>query len=190
MTGGGRVWRSGRVRRAGWTVGVLLGLAMAVAACAPTTAIAPTAPPTAQSAPPTAAPAGGTKTVKLGASNAGASNGPIYVADAMGYFADQGIALDEVFFPSASEVIPALSKGDVDAAVVGINPATLNALAGNFNLHLVADGGSQPTGYPVNVFVVAKEVAGAIHGPADLRGRKIATTPPGPGTASGFMLSR
>ena len=126
----------------------------------------------------------------LGASNAGATNAPFYVADDLGYFADQGITLDQIFFPSASEVIPALTKGDVDAAVVGVNPATLNALAGNFGLHIVADGGSQSPGFPANVLVAAKEVASSIKGPADLRGKKVALTPPGAGTASGYMLSK
>ena len=95
-----------------------------------------------------------------------------------------------MFFPSASEVIPALTRGDVDAAVVGVNPATLNATAGNFGIKIVADAGSQPPGFALNVFVKSKEVAASINGPADLRGRKVALTPPGLGTASGYMLSR
>jgi NitT/TauT family transport system substrate-binding protein len=128
--------------------------------------------------------------VRFGASNAGAGNAPIYLAEDFGYFSGQGIGVDETFFASASEVIPGLTRGDVDAAVVGINPATLNALAGNFGLKLVADGGSQPDGFALNVFVVAKEMSGTIKGPADLRGRKVALTPPGLGTASGFMLSK
>ena len=67
----------------------------------------------------------------MGASNAGASNSPWYLADTLGYFAEHKLTLNEVFFPSASEVIPALTRGDLDAAVVGITPATLNATAGN-----------------------------------------------------------
>jgi NitT/TauT family transport system substrate-binding protein len=55
---------------------------------------------------------------------------------------------------------------------------------------MVADAGSQPPGYALNVFVKSKEVAGSINGPGDLRGRKVALTPPGLGTASGYMLSR
>jgi ABC-type nitrate/sulfonate/bicarbonate transport system substrate-binding protein len=112
------------------------------------------------------------------------------VAEDLGFFADQGIALDQIFFPSASEVIPALTRGDVDAAIVGVNPATLNALAGNFGIHVVADAGSQAAGFPANVLVVAKEMAGSVRSAADLRGKKVGLTPPGAGTASGFMLSK
>lgn len=157
-------------------------LALLLTACSPPPVAAPTVAPR-----PTV---GATHTVHLGASNAGATNAPFYLADELGFFASQGITLDQVFFPSASEVIPALTRGDLDAAVVGMNPATLNALAGNFGIKLVADGGSQPPGFASNIFVVAREMEGTIKGPADLRGRKVALTPPGLGTASGYMLSR
>ena len=129
-------------------------------------------------------------TVHYGYSSAGAVNSPVLLADAMGFFAEQGIAVDYVMFPSASEVIPAATRGDVDAAGVGINPATFNALAGNFGIKLVADTATQFPGFPLNVLVVAKEMAGTIKGPGDLKGHKIALTPPGLGTASGLLLSK
>jgi NitT/TauT family transport system substrate-binding protein len=153
----------------------------------PTQAPAQPQPPQAAAATPTTA---SLRTIKFAGSNAGAGNAPYYLGTELGYFNDQGINFDEVFFPSASEVIPALTRGDVDAAVVGVNPATLNALASNFGIRIVADGGSQPPGYALNVFVKSREVASSINGPADLRGHKIALTPPGVGTASGYMLSR
>jgi NitT/TauT family transport system substrate-binding protein len=161
-----------------------LAVGFLLTACAPTSP----QPQAAATAAPTAAPAA--TTVRVGASNPGAGNSPWYLADQFGYFADQQLTLNQVFFPSASEVIPALTRGDLDAAVVGVNPATLNATAGNFGIKMVADAGSQPPGYALNVFVKSKEVAASINGPADLRGRKVALTPPGLGTASGYMLSR
>lgn len=177
---------------------ILVVALAAIVGCAPSaTSVAPTSPPAQQQAPaaatppPAAAPTGAAlRPVKFAGSNAGAGNAPFYLGTELGYFAGQGIDFSEVFFPSASEVIPALTRGDVDAAVVGVNPATLNALASNFGIRVVADAGSQPPGYALNVFVKSKEVANTINGPADLRGRKIALTPPGVGTASGFMLSR
>jgi NitT/TauT family transport system substrate-binding protein len=128
--------------------------------------------------------------VHYGYSTAGAINGPVYIAEEMGFFAEQGIAIEYVQFPSASEVIPSVTKGAVDAAAVGINPATLNALASNFGIKLVADTGTQFPGFPLNILVVTNEMAGTIKGPADLKGHKIALTPPGMGTASGFLLSK
>lgn len=153
---------------------------MLVAACAPA-APAATPAPTGKAA---------AQTVHYGYSSAGAVNGPVYIADSLGYFADQGIAIDYILFPSASEVIPAVTRGDVDVAAVGINPATLNALAGNFGIKLVADTATQFPGFPLNVLVVSRELAGTIKGPADLKGHKIALTPPGLGTASGLLLSK
>ena len=156
---------------------------LALAACTPASPSAPTAAPT-------QAKATASVTVHYGYSSAGAINAPVYVAEELGYFAEQGIAIDYIKFPSASEVIPSVTRGDVEAAAVGINPATLNALAGNFGIKLVADTGTQFPGFPLNVVVVTSEMAGTIKGPADLKGHKIALTPPGLGTASGFLLSK
>lgn len=149
-------------------------------------ACAPAAPAT----PPTAPSTKTTTTVNYGYSTAGAINAPVYLAEEYGYFAEQGITLNYVQFPSASEVIPSITRGDVDVAAIGINPATLNALAGNFGIKLVADTGTQFPGFPLNIVVVTNEMAGTIKGPADLKGHKIALTPPGLGTASGFLLSK
>jgi NitT/TauT family transport system substrate-binding protein len=160
---------------------VALLLAVTLTGCAPG-APAPT-PAANQAAKPNA-------TVHYGYSSAGAVNAPVILAESMGFFADQGISIDYVVFPSASEVIPAVTRGDVDAAGVGINPATLNALAGNFGIKLVADTATQFPGFPLNVLVVTREMAGTIKGPADLKGHKIALTPPGLGTASGLLLSK
>jgi len=159
----------------------LVGVAV-ISACTPA------AQPASSTATPQ--PAAAKVTVNYGYSTAGAINAPVYLAEEMGYFADQGIAINYVQFPSASEVIPSVTRGDVDAAAVGLNPATLNALAGNFGIKLVADTGTQFAGFPLNIVVVTNEMAGTIKGPADLKGHKIALTPPGLGTASGFLLSK
>src|SRR6266851_3987783 len=53
-------------------------------------------------------------TIHYGYSSAGAVNAPVILADTMGYFQEQGIAVDYVQFPSASEVIPSITRGAVD----------------------------------------------------------------------------
>jgi ABC-type nitrate/sulfonate/bicarbonate transport system substrate-binding protein len=104
-------------------------LGLALAGCSSSAAPTPTQAPSATTGSAPAAASAGSATVRVGASNAGAGNAPWYLADTLGYFTEQKLTLDQVFFPSASEVIPALTRGDVDAAVVGVNPATLNARA-------------------------------------------------------------
>src|SRR5438309_7707286 len=128
-----------------WLVALVIGLFLA--ACAPA---GPAATPT-----PAAKPMA---VVHYGYSSAGAVNAPNYIGEAYGYFAEQGISIDFIAFPSASEVIPAITRGDVEAAAVGINPATLNALAGNFGIKIVADTATQFPGFPLNVMVVTKEM--------------------------------
>lgn len=165
---------------------MLLRLFVALAALAAIIGCAPAA----QAPAPAPARAKPTVTVNYGYSTAGAINAPVYLAEEYGYFVEQGITLNYVQFPSASEVIPSITRGDVDVAAVGINPATLNALAANFGIKLVADTGTQFAGFPLNIVVVTNEMAGTIKGPADLKGHKIALTPPGMGTASGYLLSK
>ncbi len=43
-----------------------------------------------------------------------ASDAPLFIADAKGYFAEQGLKVKFVRFDSAAKMIPSLSSGDVD----------------------------------------------------------------------------
>lgn len=171
-----------------------IGAASPASSPAAAPSAAPAASPVQAAASPAAAAAprlpGPAQPVRIGLSTAGAINAGVYVADGLGFFTEEGIDLQYVSFGSASDIVPALSRGDLDVADAGINPATFNALGRNIAMKLVADKGSQPLGYPINIFVVAKDMADAIKGPADLKGRKVAVTPPGQGTATGFTLSK
>lgn len=150
-----------------------------------------TGPASSPVAVPAAAPsAGPTTTLRVGLGNASASNAGIYIADGLGYFAQQGLALSYVDFGSASEVMPALARGDLDIGDVGINPALFNAVARGFGIKLVADKGSMPPGFGFTSMVVATQLADTIKGPANLKGHTLAMTPPGLGTSNGFVLNK
>lgn len=155
--------------------------ASAVAAVTPSVAVpSPTVP----------AAAGGSRSVQVGLGNASASNAGIYVADGLGFFAQAGLQINYVDFGSASEVMPALARGDLEIGDVGINPALFNAVARHFGIKLVADKGSMPPGFGFTSFVVATSLADQIKGAKDLKGRTLAMTPPGLGTANGFVLNK
>lgn len=172
---------------------------------APPTALTtvPTQPPSAPTLPPpnatTPSPAGAgrvapaattSRVVHVGLGNASASNAGIYVADGLGFFAEQGLEINYVDFGSASEVMPALARGDLEIGDVGINPALFNAVARHVGIKLVADKGSMPPGFGFTSFVAASSLADQIRSPSDLKGRKLAMTPPGLGTSNGFALSK
>src|SRR6202162_6735864 len=42
------------------------------------------------------------------------SDAPLFIADAMGYYAEQGLKVKFVRFDSATKMIPSLGSGDVD----------------------------------------------------------------------------
>ena len=160
-----------------------------VVAASPAVVASPSARPASNPAAATSSSAT-TVTLRVGLGNASASNAGIYIADGLGYFAAEGLALSYVDFGSASEVMPALARGDLDIGDVGINPALFNAVARRFGIKLVADKGSMPPGFGFTSLVVATPLANAITGPADLKGRTLAMTPPGLGTSNGFVLDK
>jgi NitT/TauT family transport system substrate-binding protein len=127
--------------------------------------------------------------LRVALSNASSSNVGLYVADGLGDFAGQGIEIEYVDLGgSASEISAALATNRIDIADAGVNPALFNSVrTGSYKV--VADKGSLPKGFGFISFVVHKDLAGRIKGPADLRGLSIAMTPPGLGTANGFALS-
>ena len=176
-----------------WCALVLGVLGLVVGACAPASApaAAPATSPAAVGPGVSASPAatGNLRVVDVGLGNASASNAGIYVADGLGYFAEQGLEIHYVDFGSASEVMPALARGDLEIGDVGINPALFNAVARKFGIKLVADKGSMPPGFGFTSFVVAASVADQIKSARDLKGRTLAMTPPGLGTSNGFALN-
>jgi NitT/TauT family transport system substrate-binding protein len=190
------------MRRRGILVGLsgaLLALSLSAAGCggaaAPKAASTPPAQPSPSTAPagsgasaPSGGP-GGLQTVRIALSTASPSNAGVYVAEGLGYFTAEGIRVDSINFgQAASQIVPALVSNRLDVADVGINPAMFNAMTRGLGIKVVADKGSTPKGFGFTSIVVRKALAGQIKGPADLKGRTIAMTPPGLGTSNGFAL--
>lgn len=153
-----------------------------IAACAPaptpTPTTAPTAPPAATSAP-TAVPPTATKpppapvTVRFGQVGA-ISDAAIYIADAKGYFKEQGITFESVPFQSAALMIAPLGTNEIQAGGGAISAGLLNAYNRGINLVIVADKGNLNPGNGYEAIVVRKDLADQIKGPKDFKGRSIA----------------
>ena len=69
----------------------------------------------------------------------------LIVADALGEFEKENIAIEYVTLPS-SDAIPALALGQVDVAAIGITAPFFNAVAEGANLRIVFPGPSSPNG--------------------------------------------
>ena len=97
-----------------WAASIALS-ALLVAACAPAAAPPPAAAP-AKPAAPAALSAGATpelSTIKLGELKAGVKI-PTFLADRLGYFEEEGLAIEYEFFAGGAAVLPVLTAGRVD----------------------------------------------------------------------------
>jgi NitT/TauT family transport system substrate-binding protein len=109
---------------------------------------------------------------------------PLNVGMEKGFFAEQGIRIEQVFFKSGAEVAPSVASGVVDAAATTSGAALFNAIHKGINVKLVADGLSltpgAPGGDPTSI-IVRKDLmdSGEITSAANLSGHRIATTAPG-----------
>jgi NitT/TauT family transport system substrate-binding protein len=190
-----------RFRSLSWTAACCVTAALLATACGSaggsagrpaSSRAAGTAASPAQTAPvPTATPsAAALKTVTIALGSIGsASNSALYTADGLGYFRSEGIRMQYTQLSSASEATAVLVGGRTDVAEVGFNPALFNSVAHGAHFRVVADKASLPKGFGYLQILVRSDLAGAIRGPADLRGRSIAMTPPGLGTATGYSLT-
>ncbi len=156
---------------------------------------APAAPAPAQSAPTSPTPAA--PLVRVRWSGAGSINdGPIFVAQELGFFREEGIDVDYLTSVSASETVPALANRQLEVGATASNPASFNAALRDTGVRMVADRGSTPPGFGWSAVLVRKDHVdtGRYRDVPDLRGMTIAMTPPINATANavaiGLMLER
>ena len=84
------------------------------------------------------------ETVKIGIIKTTAS-GPIFVADAKGYFAAEDITVDLVYFDSGQPISVAVASGDIDFGSVGFTGG-FYSLASQGVLKIVTAGVSEISG--------------------------------------------
>jgi NitT/TauT family transport system substrate-binding protein len=112
-------------------------------------------------------------TIGTVASTGGAS---IFVAQALGYFAANGLDAKLVQFAAAHELSTAAAAGDIDFGSTGIN-APLCVFANEGKVRIIGSGGEEHPGFHTVGFVVSnKAYAEGLHGLRDLGGHSIATT--------------
>jgi NitT/TauT family transport system substrate-binding protein len=183
--------------------GLLLALGLAAASCAPAPTAKPAPPPAPASAPapgsapaaPASAPAPATApppapvSARIASQFASTDVGH-FIAIERGYYQEAGVAADLVSFANASEMIPALATDQVEVGGIGGNPAMWNAVARGVRLKLLLDKGSARPGTGNTGLVIRKDVydAGRGHRLEDLRGLRIAFTPPGLATTNAMPM--
>jgi NitT/TauT family transport system substrate-binding protein len=111
----------------------------------------------------------------------GAADVGFYIADAKGWFRDEGIEVEMIPFDSGARMIAPLSTGELDVGTGAVSAGLYNAFERNITMHLVADKGRNAGAFSFQGLVVRKALAdsGAIKSVRDLVGHKLAFTGPG-----------
>ena len=131
------------------------------------------------------APANAADQVKIGISRT-ISDAGYYMADAMGFFRDEGIDVSIIGFNSAAQMIAPLGTGELDVGGGTVSAGFYNAVGRGILMKIVADQASIKPGYGYSSLMVRKDLvdSGRYKSFADLKGMKVAIGAPGTGTAS------
>jgi NitT/TauT family transport system substrate-binding protein len=131
------------------------------------------------------APANAADQVKIGISRT-ISDAGYYMADAMGFFRDEGIDVSITGFNSAAQMIAPLGTGELDVGGGTVSAGFYNAVGRGILMKIVADQASIKPGYGYSSLMVRKDLvdSGRYKSFADLKGMKVAIGAPGTGTAS------
>jgi len=113
---------------------------------------------------------------------------PLYVADAKGYFKDEGLTIELEAIKSGQDGVPLLASGKLDVMVAGFSAGMFNALNSGLEFKVVGSMGIS-TGDPENS-PTALEVskASGITDIKDLKGKKVAAAG-GSGATGGFLAA-
>ncbi|MBI2953758.1 MAG: ABC transporter substrate-binding protein [Chloroflexi bacterium] len=153
-------------------------VATAAPAPAATKAAQPAATKAAEPTKPAAvAPAQPLANVKLGYTQS-LQYSPIYVADARGYFKEQGISLSFERTTGGAEQTAFLTTGEVDIIGGGLSAGFFNALARGVIVRIVGPLAFEPPvgGGSTSPMIVRKALldSGAVKSPKDLKGKNVA----------------
>jgi NitT/TauT family transport system substrate-binding protein len=101
------------------------------------------------------------------------SDAAIFIADAKGYFKEQGITFEAVPFTSAALMVAPLGTNEIQAGGGAPSAGLYNAVDRGVQLRIVADKGSLTAGHGYEAVIVRKGLADRVKGPKDMKGLKI-----------------
>jgi len=143
-----------------------------VAAAAPSSAPAAAAPRSGPLSPPAVVHAATTPSI---------SNGGRYIAMERGYFAEEGIEIEDVPSDTSAQLFPALAAGQIDLLAGGPTSGLYNAIAQGIPVRIVLDQWTSFPGNEAGGVLLRKDLidSGRVREPADLRGLKLSMTSKG-----------
>jgi NitT/TauT family transport system substrate-binding protein len=104
------------------------------------------------------------------------SDAPFFIADAKGYFADEGLKVKLIRFDSAAKMIPSLGTGELQVGSGATSAGLYNAVKRGVGIKIVADKARNAKGYGFQSILVRKDLfaSGKVKGLKDLKGLKLA----------------
>ena len=105
-----------------------------------------------------------------------ASSGPVFLAQDLGHFTAEGLAVEFKFFTAAQPVAVAVVSGAAEFGVTGLTAGFYN-LAGKGALKIIAGQSREEPGYKLSAYMVSNQAYDAgVRSPADFAGRSFAMT--------------
>lgn len=105
------------------------------------------------------------------------SSAPIFIGVEKGFFKQQGLDVQQVFFRSAQPVAVAMASGDIGVGATGITAGLYNAIAGGVKIKIVADKGREWKGYKLCAIMVSNKAWKAgLRSIKDLKGHRVGVT--------------
>jgi NitT/TauT family transport system substrate-binding protein len=152
-------------------------IASAPAAAAPATAASP-APPASTGGGPTSGasprPLNRLPVATIGAGSTGDAG--FALGAGLGYLAEEGIEMENQRLANASVLVPAMQRGDIPVAGMGVAAPLFSTLGqGGLQAHIVAEKGSNYQGGGAAILLVRRElsVSGRVREVRDLRGMRV-----------------
>src|SRR5258708_544371 len=120
------------------------------------------------------------KTVKIGVVNL-STDVAFYIAEKRGYFKEEGLKAEFVYFDSGAKMIVPLGSGALDAGGGATSAGLYNAGERGIELRIARDKGMSIEGYDYKALVVRKDLvdSGAVKSLGDLKGKKVAVVAKG-----------
>ena len=112
------------------------------------------------------------------------TDAPIFIADANGYFRDEGISVALVPFASGAQMSAPLATGELSVATGAVSASLYNAVNRGITLKIVADKSRHAAGFGHASILVREDLKDKIRSFADLKGLKIAVSGRGSGDES------
>jgi NitT/TauT family transport system substrate-binding protein len=109
------------------------------------------------------------------------SDAPFFIAEAKGYFVDEGLKVDISTFDSAANMIAPMGIGQLDVGAGAVSVGLFNAIERGLRIKIVADKARNSPGYSYSSIMVRKALidSGKVKSFADFKGLKIAVAGPG-----------